>query len=161
MKKNTGVDGFLLERKGLISIIYMGLMFISFLGYILLDNYRIGQSEHWVSITHLTQEDLQRIQELGMWISSAEYLFLGLFFLAVLLLVRYRKNRKVLNSFILLHLCLLLALAGLGYGLSFFLTIPFANATLPLLTPIYLLPIIVAYAIFVRFKLIGVRPPAQ
>ncbi|QOY34712.1 hypothetical protein AWH56_018565 [Anaerobacillus isosaccharinicus] len=152
MNQNKKYIDILVKNKGAITFLYIGLMLVFYLGFVLLDNNRINKSEHWLKTNYLTQEDIQRIQGLGTWTSVVEFLFIGLFILTAITLFYYRKKRSALSYFIVLHLCLFLAIFGLGYVLSFFLTTPIGNLTQPLILPTFLLLIIASYAIFVRLR---------
>ncbi|OIJ15146.1 hypothetical protein BKP35_04650 [Anaerobacillus arseniciselenatis] len=152
MKQNKKYKDILVENKGTITSLYVGLMLVFYLGYVLLDNYRLNKPDHWLSTNYLTQEDIQRIQGLGTWTSVVEFLFIGLFILTAITLFYYRKKRSALSYFLILHLSLFLAIFGLGYVLSFFLTAPIGNLTQPLILPTFLLLIIAIYSIFVRLR---------
>lgn len=138
--------------KGLIASVYLGFLLLFYLGYILLDSYRLSKSEQWETANNLTGKDIQSIQQLGFWNSIFEVSFLGLFVLATILLFRYRKSRKSLVRFIILHLCLFTIIFLVGYVLSFFLTSPIGNLTQPLILPAFLLVILVFYAVFVVIR---------
>lgn len=138
------------KKKVLLSV-YLGLMLIFYFGYILLENFRIHQSEQWINID-LTQGNIQTIQQLGFWTTMLEVSFLGLLVLAILLLFRYRKNRRTLVHFVILHLCLFTIIFLIGYILSFFITAPLGNLTQPLISSAFLLVILVIYTAFVLMK---------
>ncbi|WML44624.1 hypothetical protein [Neobacillus sp. PS3-40] len=141
------------KRKGykrVIISVYLGLMMLFYLGYILMDNYHLSKSEQWINTDYLTQGDIQNIQQLNFWTSMFENSFWGLIILATLLLLfRYRKNKKALIHFIILHLCLFTTLFLIGYILSFFLISPIGNLTEPLTFSALLPVIIVIYTAFV------------
>ncbi|MGE6259268.1 hypothetical protein ACQKCU_15420 [Heyndrickxia sporothermodurans] len=144
------------KRKGykrVIISVYLGLMMLFYLGYILMDNYHLSKSEQWINTDYLTQGDIQNIQQLNFWQSMFENSFLGLMILATLLLLfRYRKNKKALVHFIILHLCLFTTLFLIGYILSFFLISPIGNLTEPLTFSAYLSMITVIYTAFVLIR---------
>lgn len=139
-------------KKRVLIPVYLGFMLIFYLGYILLDNFRLNKSEQWINANKLTQGNIQNIEQLGFWTSMLEVAFLGLLVLATLLLFRYRKNRKTLVHFIILHLCLFTAVFIIGYILSFFLIAPLGNLTQPLILSTVLLVLIVIYTAFVLMK---------
>lgn len=139
-------------NKKLIVSVYLGFMLLFYLGYILLDNYRLSKSEQWINTNNLTQGDIQNIQQLGFWTSMLEVSFLALLVFATLLLFRYRNNKKTLVHFIIVHLCLFITLFLIGYILSFFLTVPLGNLTQPLISSAFLLVIIVIYSAFLLIK---------
>ncbi len=136
----------------LISFVYLGLMLIFYVGYVLLDNYRLIKSQFWANMDGLTGSELQSIQQLNFWINFFEISFLGLFILATIVLYRFRKNRIILNYFIISHLCIFSFLFLLGYVLSFFLIAPIGNLTQPLLLPFYLLIVVVIYAVIMTIS---------
>ena len=139
------------KKRVLISV-YLGFMLIFYLGYILLDNFRLNKSEQWINANNLTQGDIQNIEQLGFWTSMFEVAFLGLLLLATLLLFRYRKNRKTIVHFLILHLCLFTTVFLIGYILSFFLIAPIGNLTQPLISSTFLLVLIVIFTAFVLMK---------
>ncbi len=151
MKQNKNYIDIIVEKKGLVTFLYVGVMSLIYLTYILLENYRLYKSEYWTTLEYKTDEDIQSIQELGAWISAVELLFLGLFVLAAILVYRFSKNKKS-NYFITLNLCLFVALFGIGYVLSFFLLAPIGNLTQALILPTFLLIIFAAYVVIVRFR---------
>ncbi|MFD2042963.1 hypothetical protein ACFSTA_01425 [Ornithinibacillus salinisoli] len=153
MKKNREFKDIIAGKKGLIISTYIGFMLMFYLGYILLEIYRLNNSEQWRTTKFLTQEDIQSIRELGTWTSIPEFLFLGLFLLASILLFRYRKNKRVLSHFIIINLFLFLAIFLIGYLLSTFITAPIGNLTQPLILPtFFLLVMIVMYAGYMMKK---------
>src|SRR5690625_1939683 len=113
--------------KKLMIYLYLGLMLLVYMGYILLDNYRLSKAEQWINTINLSQEDLESIHQLGFWTSMLEISFSVLMLLAALLFFRYQKTRKSFVTFIILHLCLFAAIALLAYALSFFLIAPIGN----------------------------------
>jgi uncharacterized membrane protein (DUF485 family) len=139
-------------KKKLITSMYLAFMLLFYLGYILLINYRGGKSEQWLITNTLTDEDVQVFQQLGFWTSILEVSILGLFVLATILLFRYRKSRKSLVRFIILHLCLFTIIFLFGYVFSFFLTSPLGdlmNLTQPLFLPAFLLVILLIYTVVI------------
>jgi len=152
MLQSRGNKEISLGKKRVIMPVYIGLMLLVYLGYILLDNSRLKQSEQWINANNLTQRNIQSIEQLGFWASILEVAFLGLLVLATFLLFQYRKNGKILVHFITLHLCLFTAVFLIGYISSFFLIAPLGNLTQPLILSTFLLMLIVIYTVFVLMK---------
>lgn len=128
-------------NKFIISV-YLGFMLLLYLGYILLDNYRLGKAEQLVN-TNLSQGDFQNIQQLGLRTSIFEVSLSVVMLLAALLFLRYSKGKKPFVRFIILHLCLFAALLLIGYILSSFLIAPIGNSTQPIILSSFLLGLIV------------------
>ncbi|MBQ0140101.1 MAG: hypothetical protein KBT36_12465, partial [Kurthia sp.] len=125
-------------------------MVLFYLSYVLLDNYRIHQSEKWKAINNLTLQDIQAIQKLASLNTAFETLFIGLFLIVVLYLLK--KKRGKLISFLTINACLFAALFLISYLSSFFLQSPIGNLTQPLFLPIFLLVLLMFYCILISLK---------
>ena len=129
---------------------YVGAMALFYLGYVLLDNYRLHQSEKWKSIDNLTLQDVQAIQKLASLNTAFEGLFIGLFLIVALYL--FKKNREKLVSFLIVNACLFAALFLVSYILSFFLQSPIGNLTQPLFPTTFILMLLIFYSILISLK---------
>lgn len=140
-------------KNQVVTYIYPMLMLVFYLGYILLERYRLSKSEFWISQKNITQEDIQSISHLGTWTYIFEVIFLALFIIgASIILFFYRKNTQVLRRFLLVNISLFITLLVISYTLSFLTTLPFGNLTQPLITPIFLLGILLIYFGFIMVK---------
>lgn len=138
------------NKSPLAKYFYVGAMMLFYLSYVLLDNYRLHQSEKWQTTTNLTLEDVQSIQNLASWNATFEGLFIGLFLIVALYLLK--KNREKLISFLIINVCLFAALFLISYILSFFLQSPIGNLTQPLFIPTFLLVLLMFYCILISLK---------
>lgn len=136
-------------KKSLVSF-YAGVMVLFYLGYVLLDNYRLHQSEKWKVINNLSLQNVQDIQQLMFMNTVLEGLFIGLFLIVTVFL--YKKHKEKLVHFIRLNTFLFASLFLMSYILSFFLQLPFGNLIQPLFLPTFMLVLLMFYCLFISLK---------
>ncbi|MEO4055089.1 hypothetical protein [Solibacillus sp. CAU 1738] len=139
------------RKTTLVQYFYVGAMLLFYFSYILLDNYRLHQSEKWKSTNNLTLEDVQTIQQLASLNAVFEWLFIVLFIIGALFFL-YKKNREKLVQFIILNVCFFAALFLISYISSFFLRSPIGNLTQPLFPTAFLLVLLMVYSFLISLN---------
>ena len=139
-------EGKVLIKKQLFTYFYLAVYLLFYMGYILLDSYRLNKSDYWITKINLNQQDVQNISQLAVWQSIFEVMFLALFIIVASIIVfPNRKNKQVLKRFLLVHISFFMTILLLSYPLTFVTPSPIGNLTQPLITPIFLSGIILIY----------------
>lgn len=131
---------------------YIIVMLLSYLAYLLLDNYRLNKSAQWFAATFITSDDVKSISQLGQWVSGFELIFLFLFI--VMGIICLKVNIKILKQFILANSLLFLGIALLSYGFFLMSALPIGNALQPLLLSTFILGCFSLY-LFWQLKIKG------
>ena len=82
-----------------LALVYLILMAFVYGAYIWIEQYRLDQSQYWLSSSQLSQEDIIPIQLVGTWSTTTEVVFYALFCCAFILGV-YRTNRHHWNCWL-------------------------------------------------------------
>lgn len=154
--KNTITNGlkefFNIPKISIGQYLWYLLMFFVYFGYVFLVNYQLNMSEIWLSKNGLTIEEVERINQLGMWINTFELTFIILFAIkSIFHIVKYRKNKKekkVVKQFIMINIILFVVIVGLSFVLTRFADIPIGNLLLPLFLPSIIFIALLTYMIW-------------
>ena len=140
-------------KHGILFPIYFILMLLFYLGYLLLENYRLNNSTHWMSKNNLTEADVESIIQLGTWTSNFEFIFIALFTIAMCICIfGYRKNRENIIRFLILNTALFITITIISFVLLPFTQLPIGNLLQPIVIPTYLLGGLLIYVLWVLKK---------
>ena len=132
---------------------YFILMLLFYLGYLLLENYRLNNSAHWLSKTNLTEADVESIIQLGTWTSNFEFAFLALFMIAMCISIfGYRKNIENIKRFLFVNIILFIGITVISFVLLQVTQLPIGNLMQPIVIPTYLLGGLLIYMLWVSKK---------
>ncbi|MDQ0171816.1 hypothetical protein [Paenibacillus tundrae] len=132
-----------------LALVYLILMAFVYGAYIWIEQYRLDQSQYWLSSSQLSQEDVIPIQLVGTWSTTTEVIFYALFGCAFLLGV-YRSWRlgSTPKSFLIWNTVLIATIGIAGYMVSRFSALSIGNLLQPLLLPASVLAALFLYQVW-------------
>ena len=142
-------------KHGIFFPFYSILMLLFYLGYLLLENYRLNNSTHWLSKNNLTEANVESIIQLGTWTSNFEFAFLSLFTITMCISIfsyRKRKNRENIKRYLVINIILFIAITIISFVLLPFTQLPIGNLIQPIVIPTYLLGGLLIYMLWVSKK---------
>ena len=141
------------KKFGILSPLYFILMLLLYLGYLLLENYRLNNSTYWSSKTNLTEADVESIIQFGTWTSNFEFVFIALFTIAMCISIfGYRKNRENIKRFLILNTALFITITIISFVLLPVTQLPIGNLMQPIVIPTYLLGGLLIFMLWVSKK---------
>lgn len=144
------------ENKNFLRIflpIYLLLMFFSYGLYLFLEKYRLLQAEERMMQNDITEQDMSLMDQLGKWPMYAEEAFFFIFIVtAVYLFIRYRKNRRYVNVFLVVNGILFAGIYLISLLLTRLLDMTIGNMYQPMIVPAQFLILLFIYTLFRRRK---------
>lgn len=121
-----------------------------------MDQYSLKQSIQYAAQATVTPTDVEQIEQVRTWVLSAEVLFtvfLLLGMVVTLMIVSKETSTKPIWNFIVLNLCIGIAIGCLGYAIAAFSSHPIGNVLQILVLPAYCLIGFIIYTLYKTRKM--------
>ncbi|KOY13059.1 hypothetical protein AMS66_28980 [Paenibacillus xylanivorans] len=128
-------------------LIYSVIMLLFYCCYVFLENYRLKQSQQWISKNNLREEDVNSISQIGTWTTIIETTFLILFVITIIFVV-YRYQKTPIKHFIILNAGLFAGIALVSFVISLTTSMLVGNLIQPVIIPTILLAALFVYRLW-------------